>query len=413
MITKIDFYIDTIQNNRINYVVQYPDDYSTDKKYPLIVFTHGDGSKAGTGINRMLSEGLCGFLYNGLNIPFIVVSPQTPYQNFDSVGDSGAYKPGYFVNEMAQVAIKRYSVDTKRVYITGLSMSGSSADLALAYYPNVFAAGVNVSSWPPSYDEASKIKGAIWHIKGNADRQGGAPEGNIAYIEKVRGFKQSPDARYTIFSQPGHYAWEATYTNTPVALDPKYPGSAKQENIFNWLLKFSLDGVVPEEPPIEPEEPEIPNPPINIDSTMTITDNTGKVLLGKIEAENYTSTNKTGVFTENTTDEGGGKNVGWINLNDYFNYSINIPIKGNYKVDLRLASTANAQIQIKSGSTVLATVEIPTSGSWQSWKTISTIVPLEAGLQTITIQATKPGFNFNWLNISLSSVLINGFLVTE
>jgi hypothetical protein len=409
MITKTDFYIDTIQNNRINYVVQYPDDYSTSKKYPLIVFTHGDGSKANTGINRMFSEGLCGNIYRGLNIPFIVVSPQTPYANFDTIGDNNQYKPGYFVNEMAQVAIKRYSVDTKKVYLTGLSMSGSSVDLGLAYYPNTFAAGVNVSSWPPSYDEASKIKGAIWHIKGNADRQGGAPEGNIAYIEKVRGYKQSPDARYTIFSQPGHYAWEATYTNTPVALDPKYPGSAKQENIFNWFLNFSVDGVV--NPPVDPEEPEEPEqPPVDTDNTMTIKDSTGRVLLGKTLAINYFNTNKSGNFTEASTE--GEKNIGWIKPNDYFHYTLQIPLEGTYNFDFRVAAVKDTTIQLKIGNNSVM-FPVKSTGGWQNWQTVTVQLPLTTGLQTLSVIAIADGWNFHHFVVSPYSLKVNGFLISE
>jgi hypothetical protein len=120
----------------------------------------------------------------------------------------------------------------------------------------------------------------------------------------------------------------------------------------------------------------------------------------KIEAENWTS--MSGVQTENTSDAGGGKDVGWIDNGDWMNYSITAPAAGAYTVNLRTASIYNtSQLQIKnSAGTVLATVNIPTSGGYQVWKTVSATITLPAGAQTLRIQSSSAqGFNFNWFEL--------------
>ena len=139
----------------------------------------------------------------------------------------------------------------------------------------------------------------------------------------------------------------------------------------------------------------------------------GKVLLGKIEAEDYSYTNKTGVFTETTSDEGGGKNVGWIKSSEILTYNVNIPVSGTYKIDFRVAGTSNGVIEFKSGENLLSTVNFPSTGSWQKWQTISTNVTLSAGMQPLTIFVTTPGFNINWINISPVSFKFGEFTISE
>jgi endoglucanase len=45
---------------------------------------------------------------------------------------------------------------------------------------------------------------------------------------------------------------------------------------------------------------------------------------------------------------------------------------------------------------------LPNTGGWQSWETVSHQVTLRQGSQKIAIKATAPGWNLNWLQVSLS-----------
>jgi beta-glucosidase len=120
-----------------------------------------------------------------------------------------------------------------------------------------------------------------------------------------------------------------------------------------------------------------------------------KVLPGKIEAENYNA--MSGVQTETTSDTGGGLNVGWIELNDWMDYNVNVQTAGAYRIDYRVASpNATGKVDFRVNSTTLATTTIPNTGGWQAWTTVSANVTLSAGAQTIRLFASGGGWNINW-----------------
>jgi len=122
----------------------------------------------------------------------------------------------------------------------------------------------------------------------------------------------------------------------------------------------------------------------------------GNNIPSKIEAENYTS--MFGIATENCSE--GTLNAGWTDNGDWMNYSVNVGTGGTFSVDCRVASgSSGGSFQIKSGSTVLATVNIPATGGWQSWQTVNSgSFNLPAGNQTIQVYANTGGWNLNWMD---------------
>jgi len=122
----------------------------------------------------------------------------------------------------------------------------------------------------------------------------------------------------------------------------------------------------------------------------------------KIEAESYSS--MAGVQTENTSDIGGGLNVGWIDNGDWMNYSYTAPTAGTYTINFRVAAfNSGAQFQIKRsfGATVLATINIPATGGYQTWQTVSVNVTLPEGVQIIKLRSSSSIiWNINWLEVS-------------
>ncbi len=119
-----------------------------------------------------------------------------------------------------------------------------------------------------------------------------------------------------------------------------------------------------------------------------------------LEAENYCQAS--GIETENTSDAGGGKNVGYIDNGDWLTYSINVPTTATYKVSYRVAALAGGgqfQLEKAGGSPVYGNVNVPATGGWQNWQTVSHNVVLPAGEQLIAIAAVTGGFNINWLKV--------------
>ena len=120
---------------------------------------------------------------------------------------------------------------------------------------------------------------------------------------------------------------------------------------------------------------------------------------GKVEAESYIS--MSGVQKENCNDIGGTQDVGWISAGSSMTYSINVPVAGNYNVEFRLASQSASQFQLKdSTGTVLTTVDIPYTGGYQAWASITKNITLKAGTQEITVLAATNGWNFNFMNFT-------------
>lgn len=117
-----------------------------------------------------------------------------------------------------------------------------------------------------------------------------------------------------------------------------------------------------------------------------------------IQAENYA--NMSGVQTESTSDESGGQNVGWIDAGDWMSYSnINVPASGTYTIAYRVASQnggGSLQLEQGGGGQVYGTINIPSTGGWQTWTTIYQTVNLNAGTQNFGIKALNGGWNFNW-----------------
>ncbi len=121
-----------------------------------------------------------------------------------------------------------------------------------------------------------------------------------------------------------------------------------------------------------------------------------------IQAENYTS--MSGVQTETTTDAGGGQNVGWIDTGDWMAYAnVNFPTSGAYTVEYRVASGGaggRLSLDLNGGATVLGTVNVPATGGWQTWTTVSHTVNVNAGTYNLGVYAQAGGWNFNWLRIT-------------
>ena len=119
-----------------------------------------------------------------------------------------------------------------------------------------------------------------------------------------------------------------------------------------------------------------------------------------IQAENYCQAD--GIQTESTSDAGGGQNVGYIDSSDWMTYSINLPATGTYKVSYRVAASAGGgqfKLEKAGGSPVYGSVNVPATGGWQNWQTISHNVVLPAGEQLLAISAITGGFNVNWLKV--------------
>ena len=125
---------------------------------------------------------------------------------------------------------------------------------------------------------------------------------------------------------------------------------------------------------------------------------------GKIEAEAFFI--QDGIQLENTSDAGGGQNIGYLDIGDYLDYQVEVTNSGVYKVDYRIASeqvggVALQMIDASGNATVLHITSFAATGGWQTWATESENVFLPAGEYVLRVQITQAPFNMNWMDFSL------------
>ena len=121
--------------------------------------------------------------------------------------------------------------------------------------------------------------------------------------------------------------------------------------------------------------------------------------VGVIQAESYIE--MAGVETEATTDAGGGQNVGYIDPADWMKYSVNLPSTGSYTINYRVASMTGGSFQFEQagGGVVYGAIDVPATGGWQNWQTISHTVKLSAGQQNVALASLSGAWNINWFEI--------------
>jgi Carbohydrate binding module (family 6)/Secretion system C-terminal sorting domain len=138
---------------------------------------------------------------------------------------------------------------------------------------------------------------------------------------------------------------------------------------------------------------------MDFESTGVAATSSGMTIPGLIQAEDFST--MSGVQTEQTLDAGGGLDVGWIDQGDWMNYNVNVVAAGTYTVGFRIATTLNGgTLQLKDAAgNVLTTVNVPATGNWEAWQTVTASVNLPAGSQTLQLYNNGfPGWNINWID---------------
>ncbi|MFO7867765.1 MAG: carbohydrate-binding protein, partial [Bacteroidales bacterium] len=114
-----------------------------------------------------------------------------------------------------------------------------------------------------------------------------------------------------------------------------------------------------------------------------------------------------GVDTEVTTDEGTGHAVGYINADEWMEYSVMVEYSGTYTVGFRVASGSNTGVASLGlnvdGQPVVSTLSIPNTNGWDSWITIEEDIELTAGLHILRLKANQGDWNVNFMDFSIET----------
>jgi predicted peptidase len=198
------------------YVVFVPHDYKGDKEFPLILFLHGAGERGDDG-EAPVKQGIGNavkFKGGEKTFKFFVIFPQCSKKGTWKAGGPDADRALAILDEVQ----KAYKIDSKRIYLTGLSLGGFGTFSLAAADPERWAAIVPVCGGGDT-STASKIKDIpCWCFHGDADKAVPVQRSRdmIDAIKKAGG-----NPRYSEFPYVGHNSWDPAYV-TP--------------ELYPWLL---------------------------------------------------------------------------------------------------------------------------------------------------------------------------------
>lgn len=97
----------------------------------------------------------------------------------------------------------------------------------------------------------------------------------------------------------------------------------------------------------------------------------------------------------------GGYHIAFTTAGEWVSYTVNVASAGTYSARVRVASVGGGTLQIETGGAnkTLTRVNVPNTGGWQTWQTVSVPLTVPAGVQTITVR-------FLTANINLQKIVI-------
>ena len=204
----------------LSYRFLFPDN-DPSRKYPLVIFLHGSGER-GSDNNAQLKWGVMNFASdeNMKKYPAFVIAPQCPTgQQWASIArgkngeislQSSPTKSMQLLMELINQVKTKFSVDTNRIYITGLSMGGYGTFDALERYPNLFAAAVPVCGGGDVSKAGSIAHIPMWLFHGANDP---AVNTNLSYDMVSALVKLGAHPGLTVYPNVGHFSWIAAYND--------------------------------------------------------------------------------------------------------------------------------------------------------------------------------------------------------
>jgi len=190
----------------LKYYVYLPEGYdSSKKKWPLVMFLHGAGER-GDDLNLLKIHGPVMQVDKGQKFPFILVAPQCP---------DGSWWTEHLddLNSLLDLVEAKYSVDKKRVYLTGISMGGEGTWKLAMSHPDRFAAIVPICGKGNPW-LAYRLKDVpVWAFHGDKDSV--IPVSESINMEKALKDLKA-EVKLTLYPGVDHNSWTQTYDNPEV-----------------------------------------------------------------------------------------------------------------------------------------------------------------------------------------------------
>jgi hypothetical protein len=353
-----------------------PTNYTTTKKYPLIIFLHGIGERGnGTSdlylvnnncIPRYIAGGSTMTFTNpntGIAETFLVLCPQLDMQYGDW--------QNFYVDEMLKYAKANLSVDQNRIFLCGISLGGGGV---WKYATNSLANAQQFAGIIPCcgtgegtyFCNIADAKTAVWAFHAMDDPTVGV--GNTQYAQIVLG--QCPNLtvqpKFTYYPTGGHGIWDMAFDQGHGYQNP---------NVYEWMLGLSranLGGVTPVAPANVP-------PVANAGAAQAISLPASSVTLNGTG-----STDADGTITGYSWTQVSGPSASAITSPSAATTTVTGLIAGTYVFQLAVTdnlgatSTANVTVAVSAAS-IVNTNQAPVANAGNNFSTTNNYAYLSGG----------------------------------
>ena len=211
----------------LRYRMLTPLHHDIQKQYPLVIFLHGSGERGFDNAAQLLHGGSL-WLRDSIrqDFPAYVIFPQCPKDSSwaplkvrrDSTGKpigmifSDLQEPGtvpeQLVKLLADSLVSSGKIDSKRIYLGGLSLGGIGTFDLLARYPDMWAAGFPICGAGNVADAVKFNKIPLWIFHGGADPV--VPvRGSQEYYKALQDLHA--EVKYSEYPGVGHNSWDNAF----------------------------------------------------------------------------------------------------------------------------------------------------------------------------------------------------------
>ncbi|HEY6527472.1 MAG TPA: prolyl oligopeptidase family serine peptidase [Cellvibrionaceae bacterium] len=269
----LESYTSNIDQSTKQFYVYLPKGYTSKRRWPVLLFLHGDGER-GNGREELGYVLKHGPLYEawirGKDLPFIIISPQLPMFGRDQLPEMAYIRdrkltdiplpqtqpqppqtymqPAFAMSRAPELSNwqgvdpllpdgweraekdllsiltqvqTRYSTDSGRIYLTGLSYGGFGTWYMASRHPHLFAAIAPVVGWGHAslMQPIANAHLPVWAFA--AGRDEAVPISHFyAGMRALEAFGTS-EVRFTVHEDMAHDAWKRIYAG---------------DDFYSWLL---------------------------------------------------------------------------------------------------------------------------------------------------------------------------------
>jgi predicted peptidase len=198
-----------------------PDSIQPGKRYPLVIFFHGSEERGNDNISSLKHIAQL-FLdeHNRKDFPTYLLVPQCPKElNWTYPGwYDEPRQPMRSVIKLIEMLMNEPTIDTTRIYLTGLSMGGYATWYLLTRFPGRFAAAVPICGGGDWHRVSTFSRVPIWAFHGRKD--------DVVPVEQSRNMinalqEAGGEPRYTEYKRVKHNSWEDAY---------------QEEELLKWIF---------------------------------------------------------------------------------------------------------------------------------------------------------------------------------